>query len=295
MARIFISHASANNAQALALRDWLVARGWDDLFLDIDPQRGLVSGQRWLDRLQESAQRCKAVLFVLSRAWLASRYCTAEFWEARKQDRPLFAVVIDDTAVAEVPAEMSGVWQLAFLTRGSGFETFSVKPPPDYALAEVLFSHEGLESLRLGLAQAGLTSFNTESFPWPAPGFEHEADGTTPRRPYRGLKPVDVPDAGVFFGRDADLVRARDHLADLRDRGGRRLVVILGSSGSGKSSLLRAGLLPRLTRDDRRFLPVIRSKGAAMRPGGLRSTAALSKAGRNAGGGSGENLGKMSV
>jgi hypothetical protein len=266
MARIFISHSSANNAEALALRDWLVARGWDDLFLDIDPERGLVSGQRWLDSLQANAQRCKAVLFVLSREWLASRYCTAEFWEARKQERPLFAVVIDNTAVAEVPAEMRGIWQLAFLTRGSRFETFPVLPPPDYAPVEVRFSHEGLESLRLGLAQAGLTSFDTASFPWPAKGFEHEADGTTPRRPYRGLKPIDVPDAGVFFGRDADLVRARDHLADLRDRGGRCLVVILGASGSGKSSFLRAGLLPRLARDDRRFLslPVLRPRGAAM-------------------------------
>ncbi|HEV7503743.1 MAG TPA: TIR domain-containing protein [Thermoanaerobaculia bacterium] len=266
MARIFISHSSANSAEALALRDWLVARGWDDLFLDIDPHRGLVSGQRWLDQLQASAQRCKAVLFVLSRAWLSSRYCTAEFWEARKQDRPLFAVVIDDTAVADVPAEMRGVWQLAFLTRGSRFETFPVLPPPDYAPTEVRFSHEGLESLRLGLVQAGLTSFDTASFPWPAPGFEHEADGTTPRRPYRGLKPVDVPDAGVFFGRDADLVRARDQLADLRDRGGRCVVVILGASGSGKSSFLRAGLLPRLARDDRRFLPlpILRPRGAAM-------------------------------
>jgi WD40 repeat protein len=266
MAQIFISHSHADNAEALALRDWLVARGWDDLFLDIDPQRGLVSGQRWLDRLQASAQRCKAVLFVLSRAWLESRYCTAEFWEARKQERPLFAVVIDDTAVAEVPAEMRGVWQLAFLTRGSHFEIFSVKPPPGYNPTEVRFSKEGLESLRLGLVAAGLTSFDTASFPWPARGFEHEADGTTPRRPYRGLKPVDVPDAGVFFGRDADLVRARDHLADLRDRGGRCLVVLLGASGSGKSSFLRAGLLPRLVRDDRRFLPlpVLRPRGAAL-------------------------------
>ena len=266
MARIFISHSSANNAEALALRDWLVARGWDDLFLDIDPHRGLVSGRRWLDRLQESAQRCKAVLFVLSRAWLSSRYCTAEFWEARKQERPLFAVVVDDTAVSEVPAEMSGVWQLAFLTRGSRFETFSVLPPPDYSPIEVRFSHEGLESLRLGLTQAGLTSFDTTSFPWPARGFEYEADGTTPRRPYRGLKPVDIPDAGVFFSRDADLVRVQNRLADLRESGGRCLVVLLGASGSGKSSFLRAGLWPRLARDDRRFLPlpVLRPRGAAL-------------------------------
>jgi hypothetical protein len=284
MAKIFISHSSANNAEALALRDWLVARGWDDLFLDIDPHRGLVSGQRWLDSLQANAQRCKAVLFVLSRAWLASRYCTAEFWEARKQERPLFALVVDDIAIEEVAAEMRGVWQLAFLTRGSRFETFSVLPPPEYAVREVLFSHEGLESLRIGLSEAGLTSFGTESFPWPARGFEKEADGTTPRRPYRGLKPIDGPDAGVFFGRDADLVRARDLLADLRERGGRFLVPILGASGSGKSSFLRAGLIPRLARDDRRFLlmPIVRPRGAAMW-GDEGLLAALEEAHRRAG------------
>jgi WD40 repeat protein len=266
MPKIFISHASANNAEALALRDWLVARGWDDLFLDIDPARGLVSGQHWLERLQESAGRCKAVLFVLSPAWLASPYCVAELWEARKRERPLFAVVVDDIAIADLPAEMRGVWQLTFLNRGSRFTTFAVLPPPDYAPSTVRFSHEGLERLWLGLAQAGLTSFDTTSFPWPAPGFEREADGATPRRPYRGLEPVDVPDAGIFFGRDADLVRAREHLAELRDRGGRCIVVLLGASGSGKSSFLRAGLLPRLARDDRRFLPlpVLRPRNAAM-------------------------------
>jgi hypothetical protein len=32
--------------------------------------------------------------------------------------------------------------------------------------------------------------------------------------------------------------------------------VILGASGAGKSSFLRAGLLPRLNRDDRNFLPL---------------------------------------
>ena len=38
MSRIFLSHSTANNAEAIALRDWLVAEGWkDDLFLDLDP------------------------------------------------------------------------------------------------------------------------------------------------------------------------------------------------------------------------------------------------------------------
>src|SRR5262249_23016217 len=45
-----------------------------------------------------------------------------------------------------------------------------------------------------------------------------------------------------------------------------RLLVILGASGAGKSSFLRAGLLPRLMRDDRNFLPlpIIRPERAAI-------------------------------
>ena len=44
MARLFISHSSANNAAALALCKWLSEQGFEDVFLDIDPDRGLVAG-----------------------------------------------------------------------------------------------------------------------------------------------------------------------------------------------------------------------------------------------------------
>ena len=78
MARIFLSHSSANNAEAVALRDWLIAEGWDDLFLDLDPTRGIAAGERWERALNEAANRCEAVLFLVSRAWLASRWCLKE-------------------------------------------------------------------------------------------------------------------------------------------------------------------------------------------------------------------------
>src|SRR5262249_10702406 len=53
---------------------------------------------------------------------------------------------------------------------------------------------------------------------------------------------------------------ALDRLRGLREAPPPRLLVILGASGAGKSSFLRAGLLPRLARDDRQFLvlPIIR-------------------------------------
>ena len=79
MARIFISHSSANNAEALSLRDWLVAQGWNDLFLDIHPIDGLVAADRWQAALRRSIGLCRAVIFCLSPEWVASRYCISEF------------------------------------------------------------------------------------------------------------------------------------------------------------------------------------------------------------------------
>jgi hypothetical protein len=50
VSRIFLSHSSANNAEAVALRDWLEQQGWkDEIFLDLDPKRGIVAGARWDD------------------------------------------------------------------------------------------------------------------------------------------------------------------------------------------------------------------------------------------------------
>jgi hypothetical protein len=89
MSRIFISHSSANNAEAIALRDWLVFEGWSDLFLDLDPQRGISAGERWERALNEAARRCEAVIFLISKAWLGSRWCTNELTLARKLNKRL--------------------------------------------------------------------------------------------------------------------------------------------------------------------------------------------------------------
>ena len=105
---------------------------------------------------------------------------------------------------------------------------------------------EGLRGCKRGLAKAGL---DARFFAWPP---ENDPD----RPPYRGLRPLEAEDAGIFFGREAPIVEALDRLRGLREAAPPRLLVILGASGAGKSSFLRAGLLPRLARDDRNFLPL---------------------------------------
>ncbi|MFD8380152.1 helix-turn-helix domain-containing protein [Streptomyces sp. NPDC059679] len=64
------------------------------------------------------------------------------------------------------------------------------------------------------------------------------ADGTDP--PYRGLARFETGDSDRFFGRE----RLTGDLLDLVRR--ERFAAVFGPSGSGKSSLLRAGLIPAL-------------------------------------------------
>jgi serine/threonine protein kinase/formylglycine-generating enzyme required for sulfatase activity len=68
----------------------------------------------------------------------------------------------------------------------------------------------------------------------------HEADVLPTGNPYRGLEPFEAEHRTLFFGRDADI---RAVLERLRHQ---PLILVAGDSGVGKSSLCRAGLLPRV-------------------------------------------------
>lgn len=72
------------------------------------------------------------------------------------------------------------------------------------------------------------------------------------QNPYKGLKSYNESDRELFYGRDQVI---KDLQAKIP---GNRLMVITGPSGSGKSSVIKAGLLPRLREDGFRILPVVR-------------------------------------
>ena len=259
MSRIFLSHSSKNNAEALALRDWLASQGWHDVFLDIDPERGLVAADRWRSALNAAVGRCRAVIFLLSPEWRASEHCISELDLASDKGAACIGVMIKELPRDRIPTGLGGENQMIKLTRGGTPVSFTVNPPPDRKPVTVTFPGEDLRALRNGLAKLGLVGFETESFLWPP-------EGEPDRAPYRGLEALDVQDAGVFFGRDSELVRAREQLLELRSKGARKLFTVLGASGSGKSSFMRAGLLRRLEREDHDFLvlPLIRPQTAAI-------------------------------
>jgi conflict system STAND superfamily ATPase/CHAT domain-containing protein len=79
----------------------------------------------------------------------------------------------------------------------------------------------------------------TKPFPPPdkPPGPGHEPC------PYPGMRPYNANDAGGFHGRDTEIAELIGRL-----RAGEREIFVIGPSGSGKSSLVTAGVLPRLAR-----------------------------------------------
>jgi hypothetical protein len=244
MSRIFISHSSENNAAALALAEWLETNGWSDYFLDIDLNRGIAPGERWMAALAAAVDRCEAVLFLVSPAWRASKYCFAEFYQAKNLGKRIIGVIIEPIALSELPEQMTAEWQVCNLTDNRDLLSFTVSHPPILPESVVSFPRIGLEALKRGLQKAGL---DASTFVWP-PQQDQQ------RSPYPGLRALDEVDAAVFFGRDAFVIRAIDQLRLVRERDIEHLFVILGASGAGKSSFLRAGLLPRLKRDTDHFL-----------------------------------------
>src|SRR5918992_1366470 len=218
MASLFISHSSSDRDAAQRLAERLRAEGFAALFIDFDPEQGIPAGRNWERELFAQLRQTDAVIFLASAASVASRWCFAEVSLARSLNKPIF------------PLRLEGDPRLELLDDAQWID-----------LAE---GERAYARLWEGLRQAGLDP--ADSFSW---------DPT--RRPYPGLEPFAPQDAAVFFGRDHEIERLLELVQPTLQRGvAGRLVAIVGPSGSGKSSLLRAGLLPRLEHIQERWVVV---------------------------------------
>lgn len=255
MSRIFLSHSSHDNLRTLAVAQWLRDQGWEDVFLDRIPRQGIAAGDDWKARIHECMNDAAAGIFMLSPSWLESHWCQTELTLAYSLNKLIFGVLVEDLPREQIPTLLKSNWQVADLWSGRDHDSFKVIFP-DETTGHTTLSRSGLLSLKEGLRRAQI---DPKYFPWPP---ENEPD----REPWRGLSPMEPQDAGIFFGRDGKIVEALDEIRRLREGNPPRLLTIVGASGAGKSSFLRAGLIPRLERDDRNYLtlPPIRPEGGAL-------------------------------
>ncbi len=244
MARVFISHSSRDAGPAQELFGWLKSQGFERGFLDIDTDHGIPPGAKWEQTLYEELERAEAVILLLTRNWFDSKWCFAEFAQARSRGKAIFPVIVSPDGDQYVGDDL----QKVDLTKDK---------------------QHGLERLSNRLTEVALLSQSGFDFP---PG----------RAPYPGFLAFDEDDAAIYFGRDDDVRKLIQRLDSRRIEGGRRFVVVLGESGTGKSSLLRAGLLPRVKRAKREWivLPAFRPEhdpfaglAASLRDAGISVTA----------------------
>jgi hypothetical protein len=210
MAAVFISHSSLDSFQAATLKAMLDEMGFTESFLDFDKHQGIPLGAEWESKLYREIDRCQAMLLVLTKNWLDSKWCFAEFAQARALGKTIFVVV-------ETPRGETAVAQ-------------------DLQICDLAGDRVGgMDRLRYALKEALLVA---------QAGFAFPRD----RAPFPGLVSFDAEDAAVFFGRDQEVAGAFEWARSERGRV-RNALAIVGGSGAGKSSLLKAGILPRLHRE----------------------------------------------
>ena len=219
MSTIFISHSSRDNAAAEALCSRLKAEN-HSLFLDFDAEKGIAPGRDWAKELYRRLRLCQAVIVLCSEHSMASMWCFAEIIHAESLGKPIFPIRVGPCEIHPILAR----YQILDPTAPEGEEA-------------------AYRRLTRGLEAAGLDP-------------EHDFAWDESRSPYPGLPAFEEQDARVYFGRDAEIQKGLDVLQRLRQLGGARTLLVLGASGSGKSSLVRAGLVPRLKRNPREWLVV---------------------------------------
>jgi WD40 repeat protein len=218
MASIFISHSSLDGDPAARMKAWLADQGFESAFLDKDKTTGIPPGADWERTLYREIEQSQAVIIIQTPNWLASKWCFAEFTQARALGKAIFPAI-------EAP-------------------TGDTLISPDIQTLDLLSDRDGgLERLKRELVRIALDAQG---------GF----DWDTHRPPFPGMLAFEEEDAAVYFGRDDDIRRLIERLEARRAQGGARLIALLGSSGSGKSSLLRAGVIPRLRRAGRNWIVI---------------------------------------
>lgn len=201
--------------------------------------RQIHAGEMWEKEIYRGLERSQIVVLCLSPDAVASEWVQREVTIAREQEKfilPVMAVdAIDDLQRTE---NMRWLLQVQYIDFEADYES---------AFPDLLRALPGKR--RIG----PYDSVNAADIP----------------NPFKGLEAFQQTDAAFFFGRETLIDKSLERLKADRDV---RFLAIVGGSGTGKSSLVRAGVLPAI-RDGR--LPHSESWRLALLTPGDRPISAL--------------------
>jgi formylglycine-generating enzyme required for sulfatase activity len=211
---VFLSYAGADRAVAARVVAGLRAAGahvwWD--------RDGIGWSDNWIEKLQNTLTECAAYVILVG-AGGVRRWVKAELHIATRRhfenDLPVFPILLHGVPPDSLPPFLS-IFQAANL-------------PEDLARCDFAELADRLKAVPAAAEDA-------------RPAID---DGTCP---FPGLEAFREDDARFFFGRQSETLDALRRLGPGLDGIYRRWLQIEGPSGVGKSSLVRAGLVPAIRR-----------------------------------------------
>ena len=207
----FLSYNTLDHAAVERIGRALQERGLS-VFLD---RWELVPGRPWIPALEGHLARCRAAAIVLGPHGMGT-------WQQRERDLLLIREGRDPSAsFGVIPVFLPGADPgLDFLANNTWVD---LRPGVD-------------DAQTLDLLAAAIRGEP------PSALLERTRQAAAQVCPYRGLEVFREEDASFFFGREAFVAALCSAVAS------RPLVAVVGRSGSGKSSVVRAGLVPALRR-----------------------------------------------
>lgn len=220
---VFISYSRRDTLFVNRLRDDLEKRGieyWID-------RSGIRPGNvNWERTIRDAIREASAMIFVASPHFHGSDVIPGELALAKNLGRPIYPIWAEGAAWVEcVPFDMISA---QYVDMREGYYTTGLD--------------DLLAALSGGEQQGGLAIVEMLRSAPPV--------GLQSRNPYKGLLPFTEADTHDYFGRTR-LVNTLIEMISTRLPTGigeddNRLIAVIGPSGSGKSSVVMAGLIPRL-------------------------------------------------
>ena len=206
-ADVFISYNSRDRVAARAILETLQSHGLT-VFLD---EKNLAAGQNFVSRLESAIAACKSIAILIGPHGMGK-------WQQIEKDLSLDRKAME-SALPVVPVLLPG----------------DVDPPTGFLALHTWVDYRGglndaTQSTKL------ITALRGEE--WTGGGLEPVNDFC----PYRGLLPFREEDKEFYFGREPDIATLVELVSDRNHS----VIPVIGSSGSGKSSLVYAGLIPEL-------------------------------------------------
>jgi len=210
--KIFLSYAGADREAAVQVATGLRAADID-IWMDLDEIR---LGESWIRRLEHGLSNCSGYMILVGtggiRRWVTEELSIA-LRRRTEEGMPIFPLLLPGVTAGDLPPFLGNIQ--------AGVLNTNIQQVDFTALAN---------QIRAGLN----ANFSLES-------------RTLKRPPFQGLDAFSEHDEHLFFGRQVETARLLGLLGRFDGRQ-RRWLHIYGASGAGKSSLIKAALVPSIRR-----------------------------------------------